>query len=176
MVVSDIHEDIKKIHKFLTVKNVYIDEAEDHQERRKRLEVFLDDTRRRNLSRARLNTIEAISEILKQLSLEEKSFPDSLSQPNLNNVKLVRAPTQVAINLDVPSAMQYAFTFGNIPLASMGTGVVCLAISTILLTAASKSLQSEVWITCCIVVAGGTLLSFVPSRFPCFFHSCFISD
>ena len=146
----------------------YIGEAEDHQERRKRLEVFLDDTRRRNLSRARLNTIEAISEILKQLSLEEKSFPESLSQPI--NVKLVRAPTQVAINLDVPSAMQYAFTFGNMPLASMGTGVVCLAISTILLTAASKSLQSEVWITCCIVVAGGTLLSFVPSRFPCFFY------
>jgi hypothetical protein len=56
-------------------------------------------------------------------------------------------------------------TFGNTPLISMGLGVVCLIISTILFAANSTSLLREVWISCVAVLVGIICLSLLPIRF-----------
>ena len=56
-------------------------------------------------------------------------------------------------------------TFGNTPLISMGLGVACLIISTILFAANSTSLLREVWISCVAVLVGIICLSLLPIRF-----------
>ena len=56
-------------------------------------------------------------------------------------------------------------TFGNTPLISMGLGVACLIISTILFAAKSTSLLREVWISCVAVLVGIICLSLLPIRF-----------
>jgi len=65
------------------------------------------------------------------------------------------------------------FTFGNTPLISMGLGVACLIVSTILFAANSTSLLREVWIACVAVLVGVVCLSLLPIRFvwPLPFHS-----
>jgi hypothetical protein len=65
------------------------------------------------------------------------------------------------------------FTFGNTPLISMGFGVACLIVSTILFAANSTSLLREVWIACVAVLVGVICLSLLPIRFvwPLPFHS-----
>ena len=67
---------------------------------------------------------------------------------------------------EVKPVLRFMVKYGNIPSISMAGGVVCLALSTILLAAGSQSdvLGPEVWIACLLTMVGVVTLSLIPTR------------
>ena len=153
------------------------EDIDDQKERLERLQSTMQEIR--SLNNTQLGVIGLIENILEKareiLKLDVRgvqnpsdSAQDSSSQPPTG--RLARAPTQ-PFNVSALSPGPYnaeptppIFKFGNIPVLSMASGVVCLAISTILLSAANKGLGMEVWITSTLVLAMVAVLSVFPFR------------
>jgi hypothetical protein len=151
------------------------DDVEDRRERLQTLTDFIQDAYQRDWYSQRkgkvLRLIEAIlDEVWKRTPKHGVSSPPSPSSMS-NHVP----PTHIARVPTEPDRHQHQghfamvirpiMTYGNIPLASMACGVVCLAVATILLSLTAKELRKETWIGLVgvlIVVMG---LSVLPLRF-----------
>ena len=152
------------------------DEIDDQQERLERLQDWVQEIKRLQEGEAKIiGAIEHIvKEAQKQLEAQkqqELSSGEDGNRPDANDSHrklVVRMPTQFdldGLRQTVTLPTLPIFGFGNIPLASMGSGVACLAISTIILSATARDLKPEVWITSTVVLATVIGLSFFPFRF-----------
>jgi len=143
---------------------------EDQKERFERLQSTMQEIRR--LDNSQLGVVGLIENILEkagdQLNLNVRFVNDSARDSP--SPGLARVPTQpFNVNALHPGSynagpMPPIFKFGNIPVLSMASGVVCLALSTILLSAATKDLGPEVWISSTLVLAMVVVLSLFPFR------------
>ena len=135
--------------------NVHSD-SEDRKERLQRVETFIQEIQHHPLSSSQGFIIDAVMNVLHELS--------SVPSPDPKNKAPYRQSTYRTLDI-VPSAMRPMFTFGIVPLISMAVGAAFLAISTILLAAASEVLASEVWIGCIGVLVVVMTLSLLPFRY-----------
>lgn len=147
---------------------------EDQKERFERLQSTMQEIRR--LSNSQLGVIGLIENILEKagnklkLNVRGVHNPPDSARDSPPPGQLARVPTQ-PFNVSALGPGPYnaeptppIFKFGNIPVLSMASGVVCLAFSTILLSAATKDLGPEVWISSTLVLAMVATLSVFPFR------------
>jgi len=144
------------------------EDIEDQQERFERLQSTIQEIRR--LSNGQLGVVGLIEKILDKAGDKLQINRRGVGVDSPSPGHLVRMPTQPfdvqALHPGPYNAgpMPPIFRFGNIPVLSMASGVVCLAISTILLSAATKDLGSEVWISSTLVLAMVMISSVFPFR------------
>ena len=152
------------------------EDIDDQKERLERLQSTMQEIR--SLNNTQLGVIGLIENILEKareiLKLDVRgvhnpsdSAQDSSYPPTVLLARVLTQPFNVSALSPGPynaEATPPIFKFGNIPVLSMASGVVCLAISTILLSAANKGLGMEVWITSTLVLAMVAVLSVFPFR------------
>ena len=149
------------------------DDDDDRRQRLQTLTDFIQDARQQgwyNESKGKvLRLIETIlDEVWKRTPKYGASSPPDSSLSIHVPMPISRGPTHPDPPQDLhigrfTMVIWMILTHGNIPLASMACGVVCLAVSTILLSATAKELRQETWIGSVgvlIVVMGLSLLPF----------------
>jgi hypothetical protein len=147
------------------------DNRDDYRERLQRVESLMNEIRHYPWSRSQGYIVNAIMKIVHELS------PPSQGPLQPQPIVMYGASTEGDLK-SVPAVVRRMFALGNIPLYSMAVGVVFLAISTILLAAASaNTVGSAVWVTCVGVLVGIMILSFLPLRyFPSLCHFVWLNS
>jgi len=145
---------------------IHNSQMEDRNERLERVETFIQEIQHHPLSSSQGYIIGAVRNILQELSPNSESVPSPAPKNNVPH----RQSTQRTLDI-VPPVVRPMFTFGNTPLISMAVGVAFLAISTILLAAASEVLASEVWISCIVALLSVMTLSLFPFMYAFSLHS-----
>jgi hypothetical protein len=154
------------------------DDVEDRRERLQTLTDFIQDAYQREWYNERKGKVLRLLEAILDEVWKRTPKQGLLSPPSPSSMSNHVPPTHIARVPTEPDRHQHdlheghfamvirpIITYGNIPLASMACGVVCLAVATILLSLTAKELRKETWIGSVGVLVVVMGLSVLPLRF-----------